>query len=393
MIEKLINITNKSARIACGLMSGTSVDGIDAALVEIRGSGTETEVRLLHFFTLPFTPDEKHEILKICSPETSSVDAICRLNVSLGEKMAKAAHIVIHQGGLKTRDIDFISSHGQTIYHMPQAHATMQIGELAVIAERTGCLTVGDFRPSDMAAGGQGAPLVPYSDYLLFRSKEKGRVLLNIGGISNVTVIKPNARPDEVYAFDTGPGNMLIDAVVRIGTDGARAFDEGGCLAARGRVKMEWLQKILQQDGFIIAPPPKSTGREHYSNTMAMRLWNDGRQLGLSLEDITAVLTEYTAQSILLNFEKFIDPAYDISEVLVSGGGVHNKTLMRILDMKLKQEVLPMEALAFSSDAKEAIAFAILGNEFLFGNTNNLLSATGAKRNVVMGKIVFPGIE
>ena len=286
MMNRIIQITAKEKRIAVGLMSGTSLDGVDAALVEIQGSGSGTRVRLLQFLTLPYTATDKTEILKLCSPRTSSVDDICRMNVILGEKMADAAAEVVKRHGVTLKDIDFISSHGQTIYHMPEQHATLQIGELAVIAARTGCITVGDFRPSDMAVGGQGAPLVPFTDYLLFGSDEKGRVLLNIGGISNVTVIKAGARPEEVIAFDTGPGNMLIDAIVRLGTDGSLAYDTDGAFAARGKVCEEWLGQLLQKDAYIHMPPPKSTGREYYSMDMASALGSRGGDLGRAFGDI-----------------------------------------------------------------------------------------------------------
>lgn len=393
MLQKLLEITAKPKRIACGLMSGTSLDGVDAAVVEITDSGPKTRVKLLRFLTLPYTEEEKEQILKLCTPETSSVDKICRMNVFLGEKMAEAAISAIRLGGFSLREIDFISSHGQTIYHIPNDHATMQIGELAVIAERTGCITVGDFRPSDMAAGGQGAPLVPFTDYLLFHDDQKGRVLLNIGGISNVTVIRAGAEPKDVIAFDTGPGNMLIDALVRIGTDGQKDYDEDGRFGARGSINREWLRRILQRDEYLMLPPPKSTGREYYGDAMALRLWHEGKNQGLSFEDIIATVTEYTAQSIRINLDQFTGETNEIQEVFVGGGGVKNKTLMSSLEKGLNASVKPMEALGFSSDAKEAIAFALLGNEFLCGHPNNIPTATGARRQVSMGKLVFPGMK
>lgn len=390
MVERLQQLIKKDKRLAVGLMSGTSLDGVDAALVEIQGSGMDTKVRLIDFITLPYNNEEKNEILKLCSPATSSVDELCRMNVYLGRKMAQAALEVLNKAGIETGAIDFISSHGQTVYHMPEKQATLQIGELADIAAQTGCLTIGDFRPGDMAAGGQGAPLVPFTDYLLFGNSQKGRVLINIGGISNVTIIKAGARPQDVIAFDTGPGNMLIDAIVKIGTNGNSNYDKGGELAARGNICSEWLAEILSSDVYIFKNPPKSTGREYYSIDMAKRLWAEGIARSLSFEDIAATVTSYTATTIKLHFENYIDKKFDISEVLVGGGGVYNRALMRELEAGLKQEVSPMEALNFSSDAKEAIAFAILGNEFLFGNPNNLPSATGASRQVVMGKMVLP---
>ncbi|MEX2103849.1 MAG: anhydro-N-acetylmuramic acid kinase [Bacilli bacterium] len=216
MITQLQHVLHKSKRLAVGLMSGTSMDGIDAALVEIEGAGVNTKIKLIDFLTYPFTNEERDQILELCRPASGTVDKICEMNVQVGRKFAQAALAVIDKAGINKADVDFISSHGQTIYHMPEKLATLQIGELSVIAAETGCLTVGDFRPADMAVGGQGAPLVPYVDYLLFRSEDKGRVLMNIGGISNVTIIKSGAKPEEVTAFDTGPGNMLIDWIVSL---------------------------------------------------------------------------------------------------------------------------------------------------------------------------------
>lgn len=390
MIKRLSQIIEKDIKIAVGLMSGTSLDGIDAALVEISGSGLDTKARLLDFVTLPYDNEEKSNILELCSPVTSSVDKLCRMNKHLGRRMAQAALEVMRKAGMGKGTADFVSSHGQTVCHMPDAYATLQLGELAEIAAITGCITVGDFRPSDMAAGGQGAPLVPFADYLLFADPHKGRALVNIGGISNVTVISAGSPPTEVLAFDTGPGNMLIDAVIRSGTGGKEHFDRDGEHAAKGNVCSEWLDEMMNSDVFIGKKPPKSTGREYYGAEMAERLMSEGMRRELRFEDIAATVTAYTVSAIRKNFEEFIDKSYDIRQVLVGGGGSHNRTMMKLLASGLRQEVLPMEALCFNSDAKEAVAFALLGNEFLHGSYNNLPSATGASRQVVMGKLALP---
>jgi anhydro-N-acetylmuramic acid kinase len=390
MIEFLSSIHSKEKKLIVGLMSGTSLDGIDAALVEIEGHGKQTKVNLLEFKTVAFTENEKHEILQLCHPKTSSVDKICQMNVELGKKFSAAALHVISIAGKSPDEIDFISSHGQTIYHMPQVGATLQIGELAVIATQTGCVTVGDFRPNDMAVGGQGAPLVPFVDYLLFHHPNKGRILLNIGGISNITVIPTNAREDNILAFDTGPGNVLIDSIVAIGTNGKENFDSSGNYAQKGTVDHQWLQKLLQSDSFVHEIPPKSTGREYYTSDVARKLWLEGREKGLTFESIIATVTQFTVETIALNIEQCLKDELDISEVLVGGGGVHNTFIMNALQKRLKQNVLSMEAINVSSDAKEAVAFAILGNEFIHGNTNNLPSATGANRKTIMGKLVLP---
>jgi anhydro-N-acetylmuramic acid kinase len=229
-------LSTKQEKIVIGLMSGTSLDGCDAAVVRIRGFGLDTEVELLGYTLAPYEAELRKQILDCCNPETGRVDLICDMNVRLGERFAEVAMQAARECGVPWEMVDFISSHGQTIYHMPEKLATLQIGELAVIAQQSQKVVVGDFRPHDMAVGGQGAPLVPYVDYLLFRDEHRGRVLLNIGGISNLSVISANAQPDEVFAFDIGPGNMIIDAFVRMGTDGQEVYDRDGQYAQSGQV-------------------------------------------------------------------------------------------------------------------------------------------------------------
>ncbi|GAF63754.1 putative anhydro-N-acetylmuramic acid kinase [Bacillus sp. TS-2] len=379
----------KEKVLAVGLMSGTSGDGVDAALVEIEHSGYETKVALLAFETLEYDQSLKQRLFAACDVKTSRVDEICRLNVELAEKMSEAVSLVMKDTTYQLSDLDFVSSHGQTIHHLPKEFATMQIGELAVIAERTQTLTVGDFRPTDLAVGGQGAPLVPFVDDILFRSTIKGRCLINIGGMANLTVL-PKSLDSSVIAFDTGPGNVLIDEVIRIGSNGAKHFDEAGNLASKGKVNHEWLKEILASDHFLSKPFPKSTGREYYHRDMARELWDEGEKRGLSFADIVATVTSYTVETIVKTVEEQLDSHVELDEFYVGGGGVHNLFIMKQLSNRLGRPVKGMEALAFSSDAKEAIAFAVLGNEFLKQQTNNTPSATGAKKKVSMGKIAFP---
>jgi anhydro-N-acetylmuramic acid kinase len=391
MITLLRKILGKDKRLAVGLMSGTSLDGIDAALVEIVGSGNQTKVKLLAFETYLYSEIEKDDIRSLCNPSTSSVDKICTMNVLLGQKMGAAALNIISKAGLVPKDIDFVSSHGQTIYHMPETYSTLQIGELAVIAETTGCLTVGDFRPSDMAVGGQGAPLVPFTDALLFQSEEKGRVLLNIGGISNITVLPKGAGLEQVYGFDTGPGNVLIDEMVRLGSNYKLSYDHGGKIAFSGKINQPFLKHLLDTDPFIGQPPPKSTGRELYTVGKAKEILEESVRRGLAFEDLVATVTQYTIEAIKVNLQQYVLPYIAISEIIVSGGGVHNAALLRGLNDNSICEVRLAEDLGYPSDAKEAIAFAILGNECIHGNFNNLPKVTGARKKTVMGKIVFSG--
>ena len=390
MYRKIRDITNKRTRLAVGLMSGTSLDGVDAALVSVSGSGVETVVELVSFAVLPFTPQEQERLRRVCTPGLGTVDEVCALNVFLGEKFAEAALRVTSSAGYSIDQVDFVSSHGQTVQHMPGSQATLQIGELAVIAARTGRLTVGDFRPSDMALGGQGAPLVPFVDKLLFSSSIQSRAMLNIGGIANVTVLP--AGGGEVIAFDTGPGNVLIDAVVLSLTGGRQTFDKDGLIARTGAVAQGLLETWLATDDFLRLPPPKSTGREHYTQAMVTQMISEAREQGLSDSDIVATVSAYTCASIALQFDLFVHPVLQapVDSMWVGGGGAHNPVLMEGLKQKLQIPVKHMEDLGFSTDAKEAVAFVVLGNEFLFGRHNSLHTITGASAPAIMGKLVLP---
>ncbi|MFS0785584.1 anhydro-N-acetylmuramic acid kinase [Shouchella sp. 1P09AA] len=383
----------KDSVYAVGLMSGTSVDGIDAALVKLIGSGYHTKVELLGFETFPFNEKTKEAIFASCHPETSSVSTICQLNVTLGELMAQAAKNVVSKNGMDLSMIDFISSHGQTLYHLPEQRATLQIGELAVIAHETGRLTVGDFRPSDLAAGGQGAPLVPFVDQLLFQRKDVGRILLNIGGMANLTVLPKKhdiSNNAGVVAFDSGPGNVLIDEIVRIGTNHEKHYDENGAYALIGTIDQDWLSHLISTDSFLTLPYPKSTGREVYNKQKAEALWEEGQKRSLSFEEIVATVSAFTVQTIAETIVTQLDPHVTTTEVYVGGGGARNAFIMKHLELSLNRPVLSMEELKISSDAKEAIAFAILGNEFLRQQPNNVPKATGAKKAISMGKLALP---
>ncbi|MBP1926627.1 anhydro-N-acetylmuramic acid kinase [Sedimentibacter acidaminivorans] len=392
MIDTIKKVVEKPIKLAIGLMSGTSLDGIDACVVEIKGSGKNTEINFMDFITLEYTKSEKERILKLCNINTSTVDEICYMNNYLGNKMGEAALKVCKEANINIKDIDFISSHGQTIYHMPNLHSTLQIGELANIASVTGCLTVGDFRPSDMAYGGQGAPLVPYIDYLLFSSEKKGRVLLNLGGIGNITVLKSGGEEEDVYAFDTGPANVLIDEVARIITDGKMTFDADGKMASMGNINEQWLEEMITQDSYLCKNPPKSTGREYYTTEFAKKLYDEGKVKGLSSFDIISTITAFTAKTIQNQLEKFVLENHKVDEIYVSGGGAHNQMIMKLLSEYIDAEVSCIDKLDFIGDAKESIAFAVLGNEFLHGNANNIPTATGANRKVIMGKLVLPSV-
>lgn len=397
------HIANKPRRLAVGLMSGTSVDGIDAALVALEGGTGEPKVRLLAFQNTPYPAAVREKVFELFDRRNATVDKLGYMNFLLGEFFAAAALSVIQKAGTAVEEVDFIASHGQTIWHAPDVdrsdgypiRCTVQIGEGAVIAERTGIPTVSDFRVADVAAGGQGAPLVPFTEYLLYHRATETILLQNIGGIGNMTVLPAGAAPEEVYAFDTGPGNMIIDAVISTATGGAARFDQNGSAAARGRVCEELLDK-LRQDEYYSQPVPKTTGREHFGDQYAARICAYGKKLGLSFDDVAATVTELTAWSIADAYERYVLPRHKAAELIVGGGGSYNPTLLSALVRRLGTygvKVCTQEDLGLSSDAKEAIAFALMGDCFMAGIPNVIPSVTGAAHAAVMGKLSFPSVR
>ena len=399
-MQEFIELLKRDKKCIIGLMSGTSVDGIDAAIVEITGHGLEMAVELLAFETFRFPPSVPQRILALCHPDTSRVDDICEMNFYIGHLFAEAVKHLLQKSGMHANDIDLIGSHGQTIYHLPKGAnpecdvsrypSTLQIGEPSVIAHETGIPTIADFRVADMAAGGQGAPLVSYPDYLLFHERVKTVGLLNIGGIANLTVLPANGTFDSVSAADTGPGNMCIDAVVTEITNGSERYDKGGGRAAKGTPSQRLIDEWLKHP-FFHQPPPKTTGREMFGHAYALACLAACREHKLSDNDCIATLTDLTVQTIADYITKFVTEQNLIDTLYVSGGGVHNRTLMRRLSEVLANTAVePVDNSGISADAKEAIAFAILANETLHGNAGNLPSATGASVRKVLGKFVYP---
>jgi anhydro-N-acetylmuramic acid kinase len=353
-----------------GVMSGTSLDGIDVAIVEIRGR----RVRTLGFETTPYPESVREAILEV-SNATTTTAAISRLHYRLGGLYARAVKQAVRRYG----PIELVGCHGQTIYHEGGSN-TMQIGEAAVIAEATGVPVISNFRARDIAAGGQGAPLVPYVDYLLFRHAMRRRVALNIGGIANVTVIPAGARPKDVLAFDTGPGNMVIDALARLSSKGKLNCDRDGRIARSGRVDRKLLDRLLA-DPYYRRKPPKSSGREQYGKEFIERL----QAAGLPLRDLIATATVLTAATIAVGIGLAGDcPA----EVIVSGGGVHNPEIMAHLAAFLPGFTISVsDDYGIGADAKESIAFAVLASRTWRGKTASLPSATGAGHAVILGDI------
>ena len=388
MNHPLLNLWNKPSRLVVGLMSGTSADGIDAVLTQITGYGPCTTVKQLGFYFQPFDTATRQAILDICSGESGGTREVCLLSTHLGRLYADAVGHLLEQ--TDTESVDLIGCHGQTVYHIPEEtpylhttiRGTLQIGDPSYLAERFSCPVVSDFRIRDMAAGGLGAPLVPYTEYLLYRSETEDVALQNIGGIGNITLLPAGCTLDQVIAFDTGPGNMVMDALVMRITDCKMGYDDCGKLAASGKIIPELLARMMD-DPYLAMKPPKTTGREYYGADYVNKLLSWGNY---DLVDVLTTATAFTAETIAHSLRNFASkmPA----RLVVAGGGSRNPTLLRFLQQALPEvTVQTQEDLGMDSDAKEAVAFAILANEAIFGSCNNAPSATGAKHGVVMGRI------
>lgn len=370
-----------------GLMSGTSLDGVDIALVDCEGKSFKQLA--FETFDMPFAL--KREILQCCDIQSSNVARICSLNVKLGKFFGKCICNFMRNNHVTVRDILCIGSHGQTIYHQPidegeYIRSTLQIGEPAEIAYITKIPVISSFRAKDMAAGGQGAPLVPYTEFLIYSSSSKTLALQNIGGIGNVTLLVKNGREQDIVAFDTGPGNMVIDALMRKFYN--KPYDVNGEVGGKGNVQEKLLDEWMRIP-YISEKPPKSTGRELFGEQFVKRYVDLYPQI--SGDDFIATATMFTAKSIAHNYEKFLIPIAEIDDVVLSGGGSHNLTIIKMLKILLpKQNVITQEELGFSSDAKEAVAFAVLAYESFYGRIGNSIAATGASEKVILGNITMP---
>jgi anhydro-N-acetylmuramic acid kinase len=384
-------------KLVIGMMSGTSADGIDVALARISGAPPSLNAKLLGHTSVKFPPVLRKEVLRVAEQHSITAGALSQLNFRLGELFAAAALAACQKFRIPPKKIALIGSHGQTIFHQGKpvnflgrpVASTLQIGELAIIAARTGITTVGDFRPADIAVGGQGAPLVPYVDYLLYRHKKLGRVSLNLGGIANITVLPRAAKPQQVFAFDTGPANMLIDALVAHFTHGRRRFDENARFASQGRSLPALLDNLLR-DPYLKLAPPKSTGREYYGRAYLKRLFTLGHRHRAKPNDLIRAATIFTALSVVDALNRFVLPRTKIHQLIVSGGGARNPLILAQLSAALPGiEVLPSSRLGVPEDAKEAFAFALLAYETLERRPANLPSATGARRLAILGKISY----
>jgi len=391
MSKILRRILNKKIKTVIGILSGTSVDGIDAVLMKVTGSGKNTKIRVVDFITHSVPNSLRMAIFRNSDNSTARIEEICRLNVIIGALFSDAVLRLLKKNRLNASEVDLIGSHGQTVYHLPdrdnylgyRVKSTLQIGDPAIIANLTGVTTVGDFRIADCAVGGSGAPLVPYLDYILFTHKTKNRALLNIGGISNITVLPKNATKDKVFAFDTGPGNMLMDGMMYHLFH--KQLDKDGMTAKKGNVNLDLFDYLIRDDIYM-RTPPKSTGREHYGKDFQKKLLNSIN--GLNKYDIIRTVTEFTAFTIWYNYKNFIEPKTKITELIISGGGAENPVLMKSLKNYFKGiTVRKMKDYGITSKNKEAVLFAVLGNECVSGHTANMKTVTGSTRDVILGKI------
>ncbi|MCX8169433.1 MAG: anhydro-N-acetylmuramic acid kinase [Candidatus Methanomethylicia archaeon] len=395
-IEKLCKLRFKEEKIGLGVMSGTSIDGVSIAIAEIRGSWINTKFKIIYNNTYPYDDSIRMEIFKLINPKTGNVKKICQWNYVLGEIFVEKIFQAIKEAGLSISEIDFIASHGQTIYHNPKivnvygykTRSTLQIGEPSIIAYKTRVITIADFRHKDVAAGGQGAPISAYVDYIIFRSTEVSRAIQNIGGIANVTYIPRNAELNDVIAFDVGPGNMIIDSLVREMSNGKMNMDLNGEIAARGEINNELLNYMMKHP-YLKMKPPKTTGREDFGEKYVKKIIKKVKELNLCWEDTIATATYYTAKNIIESYIKYLPGKVD--EMIIGGGGSRNKTLLKMIkELNQNIKVSLHEDYGIPSQAKEPLLMIILANETINGIPNNIPSATGAKERIIMGKIIVP---
>ena len=396
--DALLGVRDYLARdphLIVGLMTGTSADAVDAALVRFAGLGTESRHEVLAYRESALEAALRAEVLDVAAAATLAPERLLRLDAALGECYAAAVFELLAAAKVRPGQVDAVGAHGQTVRHVPRADGrgqalTLQIGSAAILAERTGITVVSDFRSRDVAAGGEGAPLVPLADWWLFRSASESRVLLNLGGMANATHLPRACALDDVRAFDTGPGNAVIDALVSIRSGGSERHDAGGAGAARGRASPALLEALLA-DPFFATPPPRSTGRERFGVPYAGALRERGLQLGLTEDDLLATAVELTAASVADAVERHMRPRGGVDAMYVSGGGTSNPVLMAALARRLAGvRVGPLSDLGVAPASKEALAFAFLAHQTLCGLPGSLPGATGAAHAAVLGHIT-PG--
>ena len=395
-MDAFLRLHRQSERLVVGLMTGTSLDGVDAVAVQLRGSGPALDLEVRAFVHVPYPTALRDCLLRNTEPSTSAVDDLTALNVRLCTVYADAVDRVLAEAGAERDALDVVGSHGQTLYHAPESaacagervRATLQIGDPSTLAQHLGTVVVGQFRMADMACGGQGAPLVPYLDHAVFSDADDTRLLLNLGGIANVTVLPAGTPLEALRAFDTGPGNMVIDALARdlVGTP----YDEDGQHAASGTPDYDLVADLLN-GAYFQESPPKSTGRAQFGTAYVERISREAHRRDLSPNDTLATATFLTAASVYQAYARYLRPEQAVDTVIASGGGVHNDTLLQMLrDAFAPIPVETTAAYGMDPDAKEAICFAVLAHETINGVPTNVPSVTGATRPARLGTIAVP---
>lgn len=399
MTKKIsLGLNHARSHYAVGLMSGTSHDGVSAALVNIDERRTPP-VRLVRFATFPYAPNFRARLLAASANANLGAGEISQLNFALGAALGRAALAISRRAHIAPARLSFIGSHGHTFFHLPPRRAergetpsTLQLGESAVIAAMTGAPVVADFRPMDIALGGEGAPLAPLAHLWLFGDRTRGRVVQNIGGIGNATYLPPRARAGDprLIAFDTGPGVGLIDALAAKLSDGKLRMDRDGRMAQRGHVS-DALMAELMRHRYFRRRPPKSTGREEFGVPLLERIQKRARARSVAGNDLVATVTALTARSIAAAVSRFIIPLGPVDQLIATGGGARNPALMKMIAAELPGlEVITAERAGVNGDALEAVAFAILGYQMLRGMPGNIPTVTGARSPAILGKLTLP---
>jgi len=395
MTHPLAQLQDRSEFLAAGLMSGTSMDGVDAAIVGMDADPEAPRVVLRGFVTFPYPEELRVPLSDLAFGQQTTAQEIAELHTGVAVTFAGAFHKVCRHAGVDAKRVDFIGSHGQTVAHAPPGPGagavagTLQLGPPAMVAALTGVTTVGDFRSGDVALGGQGAPLSPLPDFLLRRSREHSRAILNIGGIANVTLLPRDCRREDVVAFDTGPGNMILDGLYRALYPGKGGHDPGGESALRGKPSPELLEELLAHPYFA-TKPPKSAGHREFGPAFAWGLRSRAQALGLSRDDALATAAALTVESVARALALAAEPPPE--ELFVTGGGAHNAAIMSGLAHALEAvEVRPIDTLGIPGDAKEAVDFALLAREAVLGRPGALPGVTGATHALVLGTVALGG--
>lgn len=395
-MRKLLSIIKKKKRKVIGLLSGTSADGIDACLVEISHLEKKIKVDQLGFKTFPFSSEVQRELFKVADPSFEDLDEILRMDIALGEVFTEAAISFIKWLKLESTDIDLIGSHGQTIRHLPvltrslqrEVRASFQIGNPSVIASKTGIITVGDFRTSDIAAGGEGAPLSPLGHFILLEKENIPQAILNLGGIANFTILSGNNKIEDVFGFDTGPANMVVDPLAKRFFE--KRYDKDGAIAFSGKIHLKLLS-ILKRNPYFDLRPPKSTGREDFGEEFIREILKYKKRFSISAKNIIATVSELVVWSIWDAYPRYVMPKIKIKRLVIAGGGAHNRYFIkRLTRLFYPVEVLTSDKLGYDPDFLESIVFALLADLTISGIPGNIPKVTKAKKPTILGKICLP---